>query len=99
VAQFRSDSEAAAVLTVITRDYFTHGPGMGIKFVRFDHTGIPGATPARFSGKSAHGTGYEYEILFASGPYFYDEDIFTVGQALTQHKFVASIHSFYERVR
>lgn len=99
MAQFRSDSEAAAVLTVITRDYFTHGPGMGIKFVRFDHTGIPGATAARFSGKSAHGTGYEYEILFASDPYFYDEDIFTVGQVLTQHKFVASIYSFYERFR
>ena len=95
MTQLGSPAQAAALLAAITRRYYTHGPGMGIKLTRFTGTHIPGATAAHFSKRTVN----EYNVLFASGAYLYDEDIFTRGQALTQARFISHLHGFYQRVR
>jgi len=99
VIQFATTTAAGAVLRVITNTYYRKGPGGGIKLVRFNSGGIARATWAHFSGSSAKGTINEWQVLFAAGPYFYDEDILSLGSALTQHAFVKSMRDFYQRVR
>ena len=93
VARLASPANAAALLATVTRDYYTQGPGMGIKLTRFVGTHIPGATAAHFS----KGDENQYNVLFVSGPYFYDEDIFTRGQTLNQAQVCAYLHAFYQQ--